>query len=166
MEHVNHDIRHCRRIYSHWHGYTTFLDSKYFSQTTGNEIKSSAIVVEYLPVRFSRSHLILTELQLPLQMVFNTKSKRLHLIFGRIIFTWESHATNQSGHGIILYIVSRLNYNMNCTLRNSFSPANRGHGVRLYREEAARLDINKSILLQDNNFAVILTVHHNLHCLV
>ncbi|CAD6448136.1 c1c74cc1-913f-4505-b64d-bfc8e105fdce [Sclerotinia trifoliorum] len=42
---------------------------------------------------------------------------------------------------------------------------NRGHGVRLYREEAARLDINKSILLPDNNFAVILTVHHNLHCL-
>ncbi|KAI9650209.1 hypothetical protein NHQ30_000222 [Ciborinia camelliae] len=34
---------------------------------------------------------------------------------------------------------------------------NRGHGVRLYREEAARLDINKSILLPDNNFAVILT---------
>ncbi|KAM3075816.1 hypothetical protein ACMFMG_007944 [Clarireedia jacksonii] len=42
----------------------------------------------------------------------------------------------------------------------------RQHGVRLYRDEAAMLDINKSILLPDNNFAVILTVHHNLHCLV
>ncbi|KAM3075817.1 hypothetical protein ACMFMG_007944 [Clarireedia jacksonii] len=41
----------------------------------------------------------------------------------------------------------------------------RQHGVRLYRDEAAMLDINKSILLPDNNFAVILTVHHNLHCL-
>ncbi|KAG4031602.1 hypothetical protein MFRU_009g03620 [Monilinia fructicola] len=48
---------------------------------------------------------------------------------------------------------------------NKLIHPNRGHGVRLYREEAARLDINKSILLPDNNFAVILTVHHNLHCL-
>ncbi|CCD45412.1 hypothetical protein BofuT4_P044300.1 [Botrytis cinerea T4] len=48
---------------------------------------------------------------------------------------------------------------------NNLIHPNRGHGVRLYREEAAKLDINKSILLQDNNFAVILTVHHNLHCL-
>ncbi|KAA8576536.1 hypothetical protein EYC84_006644 [Monilinia fructicola] len=49
---------------------------------------------------------------------------------------------------------------------NKLIHPNRGHGVRLYREEAARLDINKSILLPDNNFAVILTVHHNLHCLI
>ncbi|TEY82971.1 hypothetical protein BOTCAL_0026g00350 [Botryotinia calthae] len=48
---------------------------------------------------------------------------------------------------------------------NNLIHPNRGHGVRLYREEAAKLDINKSILLQDNNFAVILAVHHNLHCL-
>lgn len=99
-------------------------------------------------------------------MGFSTKSKRLHLIFGRTTFTWESHAMNQNGRGIILYIVSRLDYNMKYSFGNSFYLANRGHGVRLYREEAAKLDINKSILLQDNNFAVILTVHHNLHCLV
>ena len=44
--------------------------------------------------------------------------------------------------------------------------ANRQHGIRLYRDEASRLNINESILLADNNFAVILGVHHNLHCLV
>ena len=44
--------------------------------------------------------------------------------------------------------------------------ANREHGVRIFRDEAARLDINNSILLPDNNFAVILSVIHNLHCLV
>lgn len=42
---------------------------------------------------------------------------------------------------------------------------NRQHGIRLYRDEALRLGINESVLLPDNNFAVILTVHHNLHCL-
>ena len=44
--------------------------------------------------------------------------------------------------------------------------ANRGHGIRLYRDEAARLAINDSIRLPDDSFAVILSVHHNLHCLV
>ena len=43
--------------------------------------------------------------------------------------------------------------------------AGRRHGIRLYRDEAALLNIEKSILLQDNNYAVILAVHHNLHCL-
>ena len=45
-------------------------------------------------------------------------------------------------------------------------PANRRHGIRLYRDEASRLNINESILLTDNNFAVLLSVHHNLHCMV
>lgn len=108
---------------------------------------------------------ILTGLQLHLQKEFSTKSKQLHLISGQMTFTWECHATNQNEHGINLYIVSYpfwfgLHYGYWISL------ANRGHGVRLYREEAARLDINKSITLHDNNFAVILTVHHNLHCLV
>ena len=44
--------------------------------------------------------------------------------------------------------------------------ANRRHGIRLYRDEASRLNINESIHLADNNFAVLLSVHHNLHCLV
>ena len=44
--------------------------------------------------------------------------------------------------------------------------ANRRHGIRLYRDEASRLNINESIHLTDNNFAVLLSVHHNLHCLV
>ncbi|CAG8956467.1 hypothetical protein HYFRA_00003852, partial [Hymenoscyphus fraxineus] len=48
--------------------------------------------------------------------------------------------------------------------RNLIHP-DRRHGVRLLREEASHLNINESILLPDNNFAVILTVHHNLHCL-
>ena len=40
------------------------------------------------------------------------------------------------------------------------------HGFRLFRDEAERLELNESALLTDDNFAVLLTVHHNLHCLV
>ncbi|KAM3065670.1 hypothetical protein ACMFMG_011378 [Clarireedia jacksonii] len=43
---------------------------------------------------------------------------------------------------------------------------NRGqHGIRLLREEATRLNISQSIRLTNNNLAVVLQVHHNLHCL-
>lgn len=48
---------------------------------------------------------------------------------------------------------------------NKLIHPNRQHGIRLYRDEASHLNINKSILLSDDNFAVILSVHHNLHCL-
>ena len=51
-------------------------------------------------------------------------------------------------------------------LEADFHLANRQHGIRLYRDEASRLNINESILLSDDNFAVILGVHHSLHCLV
>jgi hypothetical protein len=40
------------------------------------------------------------------------------------------------------------------------------HGFRLLRDEAKQLELNESALLKDNNFAVLLTIHHNLHCLV
>ncbi|PQE28243.1 tat pathway signal sequence protein [Rutstroemia sp. NJR-2017a WRK4] len=48
---------------------------------------------------------------------------------------------------------------------NELIHPNRNHGIRLSREEAARLGIKKSILLSDGDLAVILGVHHNLHCL-
>ena len=71
---------------------------------------------------------------------------------------------NLSAHGISSYTVSSIytfgTHEADCYL------ANRQHGIRLYRDEASRLNINESILLPDNNFAVILSVHHNLHCLV
>lgn len=38
---------------------------------------------------------------------------------------------------------------------------NRQHGIRLYRDEVSPLNINKSILLSDGNFAIILSVQHN-----
>lgn len=72
----------------------------------------------------------------------------------------SEHAWNQLIHRKKL-LHSTLNRNANSTPK-----ANRQHGIKLYRDEALRLDITESILLPDDNFAVILSVHHNLHCLV
>lgn len=72
---------------------------------------------------------------------------------------------NLSALGTNLYIVPGP-FTSQMVLSTNFNLANREHGIRLYRDEASRLDINKSILLPDGNFAVILSVHHNLHCLV
>lgn len=44
--------------------------------------------------------------------------------------------------------------------------ANRTLGIRLSSEELERFDIKDSIHLSDGGYAVILAVHHNLHCLV
>lgn len=72
---------------------------------------------------------------------------------------------NLSALGTGLYIVRSSSSSWSYLTLISYL-ANREHGIRLYRNEASRLNINKSILLPDNNFAVILSVHHNLHCLV
>ena len=83
---------------------------------------------------------------------------------GTLPSIWVSPTKSRKRLGISLYIVS--NRTMAGSVMSLNLSANRQHGIRLYLDEASRLELNSSINLRDGNFAVILSVHHNLHCLV
>ncbi|PQE03891.1 hypothetical protein CJF30_00006599 [Rutstroemia sp. NJR-2017a BBW] len=76
-------------------------------------------------------------------MDYDMNLKQLQVITGRMNCTWESHQMNQNKLGTTSYT----------------------HGIRFYPKEANWLNISQSIRLTDDSFAVVLQVHHNLHCL-